>query len=37
MQAPHGRRLAWIIDRTAQASVAVCDTILQLVDDATTG
>lgn len=32
MQAPHGRRLGWIIDRTAQASAAVCDAILQLDD-----
>lgn len=36
MQAPRGRRLAWIIDRTAQASAAVCDTILQLDDDPNT-
>lgn len=35
MQAPRARRLAWIIDGTAQASVAVCDTILQLGDDGT--
>jgi hypothetical protein len=35
MQAPRGRRLAWIIDRTAQASAAVCDAILQLGDDPT--
>ncbi|HEX3833339.1 MAG TPA: ankyrin repeat domain-containing protein [Solirubrobacteraceae bacterium] len=34
MQAPHGRRLAWIIERTAAASAAVCDAILQLGDDA---
>jgi hypothetical protein len=32
MQAPHGRRLPSIIDRTAQASAAVCDAILQLAD-----
>jgi hypothetical protein len=32
MQAPHGRRLSWIVDRTAQASAAVCDAILQLGD-----
>jgi hypothetical protein len=35
MQAPHGRRLAWIIDRTAQASAAVCDAILRLGDAST--
>lgn len=33
MQAPRGRALEWIISRTAQASVAVCDAILQLADD----
>ncbi|MGZ4179663.1 MAG: ankyrin repeat domain-containing protein [Solirubrobacteraceae bacterium] len=33
MQAPRGRALEWIIARTAQASVAVCDAILQLGDD----
>jgi hypothetical protein len=32
MQAPHGRRLTWIIERTAQASAAVCDAIQQLGD-----
>jgi hypothetical protein len=34
MQAPRARRLTWIIDRTAHASVALCDTILQLGGDA---
>jgi hypothetical protein len=33
MQAPRGRALEWIISRTAEASVAVCDAILQLGDD----
>jgi hypothetical protein len=33
MQAPRGRALEWIITRTAEASVAVCDAILQLEDD----
>ena len=33
MQAPRGRALEWIISRTAQASVAVCDAILQLADE----
>jgi hypothetical protein len=33
MQAPRGRALEWIISRTAQASVAVCDAILQLGDE----
>jgi hypothetical protein len=32
MQAPRGRRLAWIIQRTAIASAAVCEAILQLDD-----
>lgn len=32
MQAPYGRRLSWIIDRTAEASAAVCDAVLQLGD-----
>lgn len=32
MQAPRGRALEWIITRTAEASVAVCDAILQLGD-----
>jgi hypothetical protein len=32
MGAPRGRRLDWIIERTAEASVAVCDAILQLAD-----
>lgn len=36
MQAPRGRRLAWTIDRTAQASAEVCNAILQLGDDANT-
>ena len=33
MQAPRGRALEWVISRTAQASVAVCDAILQLADE----
>ncbi|MGZ4184244.1 MAG: hypothetical protein ACXVVQ_23415 [Solirubrobacteraceae bacterium] len=33
MQAPRGRALEWIITRTAEASVAVCDAILQFGDD----
>jgi hypothetical protein len=33
MQAPRGRALEWIISRTAEASVAVCDAILQLSDE----
>jgi ankyrin repeat protein len=32
MQAPHGRRLSWVIDRTAETSAAVCDAILRLGD-----
>ncbi len=32
MQAPRGRWLAWIIERTAQASAAVCEAVLQLDD-----
>jgi hypothetical protein len=32
MQAPRGRALEWIIARTAEASVAVCDAVLQLGD-----
>jgi ankyrin repeat protein len=32
MQAPRGRALEWIITRTAEASLAVCDAILQLRD-----
>jgi len=34
MQAPHGRKLAWIIERTAQASAAVFDAILMLSAEA---
>lgn len=34
MQAPRGRRLTWIIERTAAASAAACDAILQLADNA---
>jgi Ankyrin repeats (many copies) len=30
MQAPRGRRLAWIIDCTAEASAAMCDAILEI-------
>jgi hypothetical protein len=30
MQAPRGRKLAWIVERTAEASAAVCDAIVQL-------
>ena len=33
MQAPRGRALEWIISRTAEASVAVCDAILRLADE----
>jgi hypothetical protein len=33
MQAPRGRALEWIISRTAEASVAVCDAILGLADE----
>ncbi len=33
MQAPRGRALEWIISRTAQAWVAVCDAILGLADE----
>ncbi|MFI5038873.1 MAG: hypothetical protein ACHQCG_02935 [Solirubrobacterales bacterium] len=33
MQAPRGCALEWVISRTAQASVAVCDAILQLADE----
>lgn len=33
MQAPRRRALEWIISRTAEASVAVCDAILQLADE----
>lgn len=33
MQAPRGRAVEWIISRTAQVSVAVCDAILGLADE----
>ena len=33
MQAPRGRRLEWIIQRTAEASAAVCSAVLQLGDN----
>lgn len=36
MQAPRGRALGWIISRTAQASVAVCDAILGLTGEGET-
>ena len=33
MQAPRGLRLAWIIERTAETSMAVCDAVLALGDE----